>query len=456
VPGTFFSQEPFFEFGSDWADPTHDAAGNMTAIPKPASPAGSFALQYDAWNRLVEVQSGMTAVQTNQYDGLGRRIVRDESGGSGVLRHYYYHENWQVVEERTGTSTTADRQYVWHPHYIDALGLTYSGSTAYWCTFDANFNVTAVVTTGGEIAERYGYTPYGEVKYLNEDFSAKSTQASGIGNTILFTGRERDPETGLQLNRHRFYAAHLGRWLSRDPIGYVGSRWLLYQYGNSSPLMRLDPHGLRDRTFCEEYCSKRCGGAPPEFCYDKCVKDCNKDPSLKIIRDTSRDLPVGDLAKNLMDGDAAISWGIYPGGRGASYKRGTIKLPKDYYNGPRVRDNCKCVEKSQIANELWHAWWDQVLEEAAECEWLYNEFQKCANTHYNGNMEMMDEAASETVSSCNLIMCMGRKATYSNCAQPPGHADPGEIWHGRPGAGTVISRPCFDLIMRAVENGCRK
>jgi hypothetical protein len=201
VPDEKSCQEPFFEFGSDWADPTHDAAGNMTAIPKPASPANSFALQYDAWNRLVEVQSGMTVVQTNQYDGLGRRVVRDESGGSGVLRHYYYHENWQVVEERTGTSTTASHQYVWHPHYIDALALTYnSASTAHWFTSDANFNVTAAVTTGGEIAERYGYTPYGEVKYLNEDFSPKSTQASSIGNTILFTGRERDPETASLLD----------------------------------------------------------------------------------------------------------------------------------------------------------------------------------------------------------------------------------------------------------------
>ena len=38
-----------------------------------------------------------------------------------------------------------------------------------------------------------------------------------------FTGRELDPETGLQLNRNRFYHQQLaGGWLSRDPIGYEG------------------------------------------------------------------------------------------------------------------------------------------------------------------------------------------------------------------------------------------
>ena len=39
--------------GTNWADPTHDAAGNMTTIPKPADLANGFTLNYDAWNRLV-------------------------------------------------------------------------------------------------------------------------------------------------------------------------------------------------------------------------------------------------------------------------------------------------------------------------------------------------------------------------------------------------------------------
>jgi RHS repeat-associated protein len=84
---------------------------------------------------------------------------------------------------------------------------------------DANYNVTAVTNGSGKVLERYSYTPYGEVTFLEDDFAVASSQTSAIGNTHLYTGRERDPETGLQLNRHRYYASWLGRWLTRDPIG---------------------------------------------------------------------------------------------------------------------------------------------------------------------------------------------------------------------------------------------
>jgi RHS repeat-associated protein len=94
------------------------------------------------------------------------------------------------------------------------------------CSSDANYNVTAAVDDSTDaVVERYNYTPYGTPTVLDANFAADSDQVSDIGNTHLYTGRERDPETGLQLNRHRYYASHLGRWTTRDPIGYdAGSR----------------------------------------------------------------------------------------------------------------------------------------------------------------------------------------------------------------------------------------
>ena len=59
------------------------------------------------------------------------------------------------------------------------------------------------------------------LQYSTLVFQPDSNNLSDIANTHLHTGRERDPETGLQLNRHRYYASHLGRWLTRDPIGYM-------------------------------------------------------------------------------------------------------------------------------------------------------------------------------------------------------------------------------------------
>ncbi len=94
------------------------------------------------------------------------------------------------------------------------------------------------------MVERYAYTPYGEVTYLDPDFSVASTQSSTIGNEFLYTGRRLDPETGLQLNRYRFYHQQLGRWVNRDPIGYTGVEFNLYGYVDSQPTISIDPSGL--------------------------------------------------------------------------------------------------------------------------------------------------------------------------------------------------------------------
>ena len=216
----------------------------MTTMPQPSAPSSSFTLKYDAWNRLVEVKDGSTVVQANEYDGLNRRIIRDETGGSGVLTHFYYNQQWQVLEERVGTSTTANKQFVYHPHYVDAIAMRRdaSGNDHYFLQ-DANFNVTAVVDNTGTVKERYAYTPYGEVTILDADFSADADGKSDISNEHLYTGKRQDPGApGLQLNRNRFYASGLGRWVNRDPIGYVDG-YNLYEYVNGMPLVGLDPSG---------------------------------------------------------------------------------------------------------------------------------------------------------------------------------------------------------------------
>ena len=134
---------------------------------------------------------------------------------------------------------------------------------------DANFNITAVTDDTGAVLERYAYSPYGQVAYLDDAFAALSTQESAIDNEYLYTGRRLDPGApGLQLNRHRFYASHVGRWVNRDPVEYNGGRLrrkvrlnissfalpieyaehdieaCLYCYTGNRPLIGLDPQAL--------------------------------------------------------------------------------------------------------------------------------------------------------------------------------------------------------------------
>lgn len=52
----------------------------------------------------------------------------------------------------------------------------------------------------------------------------------------------RDRITGLQLNRNRWFDSQLGRWLTRDPIGYEGGG-NLYEYVKSKVIVAFDPFG---------------------------------------------------------------------------------------------------------------------------------------------------------------------------------------------------------------------
>jgi RHS repeat-associated protein len=128
----------------------------------------------------------------------------------------------------------------------------------YYCQ-DANYNVTAVVDATGSVLERYDYTPYGEVTFLDPSFIAQSS--SIIANQHLYTGRELDPETGLQLNRHRYYVSHIGRWTARDPIEYGAQDFNLYCYVADNPANAFDGNGLASEAslrMCRLICNNRC------------------------------------------------------------------------------------------------------------------------------------------------------------------------------------------------------
>jgi RHS repeat-associated protein len=236
----------------DWPDPTYDGGGNMTSAPGHHDAYDLPLLKYDAWNRLVRVDIGpVNPYATFEYDGLGQRIVQVNNGipNDGTF-DYYYNDQWQLLTEVKDSSVEAI--YHWHPHYVDALGVRMRASDTHFFLQDANFNVTAAVKDDGNaVVERYGYTPYGEPTILDADFTADSVNDDGysdIDNRHLYTGREFDWDSGLQLNRQRYYASHLGRWLTRDPIEYRGGL-NLYAYVIARPTFYIDPAGLFPRPF---------------------------------------------------------------------------------------------------------------------------------------------------------------------------------------------------------------
>ncbi|HWB11547.1 MAG TPA: RHS repeat-associated core domain-containing protein [Pirellulales bacterium] len=224
--------------GGSWTQPVYDAAGNTVQMPQPLDPAAANDAVYDAWNRPTSVSGGGSSILQNGYDGLMRRVTKLVFG---TVRHVYYSGNWQPLEERLGSSSSADRQFVWGLRHIDDLLLRDRGSERFYALQDPNWNVTAICSSTGSIAERYLFSPYGQPTFMNEAFAMMLSSAYAW--ETLFGGYRWDIETGLYQVRLRALHPALGRWTTIDPVLF-GDGLHFFAYVRSSPLTYVDPVGL--------------------------------------------------------------------------------------------------------------------------------------------------------------------------------------------------------------------
>jgi RHS repeat-associated protein len=91
--------------------------------------------------------------------------------------------------------------------------------------------------------ERYAYSPYGQRTVLDADWSADADGMSDVDNAVLYCGYHFDAETTLYHVRNRYYSTSLGRFITRDPLGYVDGM-SVYEYVRSTPLNAQDAEGL--------------------------------------------------------------------------------------------------------------------------------------------------------------------------------------------------------------------
>jgi RHS repeat-associated protein len=106
------------------------------------------------------------------------------------------------------------------------------------------YSITAMTTSTGAVAERYAYTAYGQPTILDASGSQIGNQQSQIANRFTYTGREWAETLGLHHFRARWISPLAGRFLGRDPIGFEGSKWGLYEFLRAGTVSKLDPDGL--------------------------------------------------------------------------------------------------------------------------------------------------------------------------------------------------------------------
>ena len=90
----------------------------------------------------------------------------------------------------------------------------------------------------GQIVWSADYKAWGEILEHRSD----TAKQQGLTNPIRFQGQYHDHETGLHYNRYRYYDPRVGRFISKDPIGYAGGLNLFAYAPN--PVGWVDPLGL--------------------------------------------------------------------------------------------------------------------------------------------------------------------------------------------------------------------
>jgi len=206
------------------ANATYSYDNNGNLISK-TDASGTQTLVYDEENRLTQVAPPNGVTVNYKYDGLGRRIQRTSSAGANER---YVFDGEDVLIDLNADWSVATT-------YLNDLGvdrhLRQSNSTtgvSYFLT-DHLRSTSALTDATGNLIEQISYDSFG-----NSAGSARTRYG--------FTGRERDPDTGLTFSRARWYDPELGRFMSQDPIRFLGGiNW--YEYVDNNPLSWIDPFG---------------------------------------------------------------------------------------------------------------------------------------------------------------------------------------------------------------------
>jgi RHS repeat-associated protein len=197
--------------------------------------------RFDRWAGPAYAENHLiaTAGQTYLYDGDGKRVEKATTGTPlAPNKLYWYDQAGNSIYETSAAGSELYRYYRFGGllvareeanDYVDHYGTDALGNVRYLYSYNQ----------GEDIIDYY---PFGGERLIH------STSAGN--NTRLFTGKERDSESGLDNTLFRQYSSSLGRWMRPDPAGLAAvdpsnpQSWNRYAYVLNNPLIYVDPNGL--------------------------------------------------------------------------------------------------------------------------------------------------------------------------------------------------------------------
>lgn len=195
---------------------TSDLNSNLTSD-------GTRTFEWDAKNRLVAITSG-TVRSEFIYDGQDRRVrIVEKSDGVVSRDAIAIWDDAEIIEERVSTGIV-------NRFFGDG---EQDGGQPRFVTRDHLGSVRETTDSFAAVTSRNAYDPYGRLTRVG----------GGEDSHFGFTGLYIHQASSLVFARYRVYSPSIGRWLSEDPIRFMGgTNWFSYVQSNTTS--RWDPSGL--------------------------------------------------------------------------------------------------------------------------------------------------------------------------------------------------------------------
>jgi RHS repeat-associated protein len=250
-----YSYQPFNKMASaGTGNYTYDNNGNVLTR---TDSLGTTTFSWSEENQLTQVSLPTGLTVNYKYDALGRRIQRTTTAGAN--ERYVYDGNDVLLDLNAGWSVATT--YLNGPGIDNHLRQTNSVTGVSYFLTDHLGSTAGLTDAGGNFVEQQAYDSFGN--------SAGSTRTR-----YGYTGRERDPDTGLMYYRARWYDPQVGRFISEDPIG-LGGGINSFAYVSNNSVNFTDPFGLWSTPAHNEIIKQALAG-------------CLTEPQQQQLKDASR------------------------------------------------------------------------------------------------------------------------------------------------------------------------
>jgi len=205
---------------------SYDKNGNMISD-------GKQCYEYNDANRLSRVSNCYSGqlIAEYFYDHAGQRLKKKEYENN-VLKHttYYTGKHYETKVFPDGRSEKTSYYYAGN----ERIARKDPDGKKYFYHSDHLGSNSVITDENGQLVEKTKYTPFGSVT------------EGGTKSKHLYTGQEKDFETGLYYYSARHYNPELRRFVQADsimPDVYDPQQLNRYSYTRNNPLIYIDPSG---------------------------------------------------------------------------------------------------------------------------------------------------------------------------------------------------------------------